>query len=130
MSHDDQGGSRLLVQIKEKIRDLPPGFSIEISRRLIGKKKLRTVDECPCDGDPLLFPAGELGGVVGGSFREPCCPEEFIRSAGGFPPLHALQLHRYDHILQGGEGRDETEGLEYKADVPVPDDGKFLLIQI
>src|SRR5438874_12228081 len=53
-------GRSLVIQFFEKLHNLFALRGMEIARRLVGKDKLRLLDDCPGDADQLLLSAGKL----------------------------------------------------------------------
>ena len=54
----DQGGAGFGVQFEQQVHDSMAVLTIEVPRRFVGKENARTIDECPGQGDALLFSAG------------------------------------------------------------------------
>ena len=67
--HDDclSAGS---VDLPEQGHDLGPGFTVQVSRRLVGQKDSRPVNKRPSDSGPLLLPSGKLARKMGQSVTE------------------------------------------------------------
>ena len=57
--HDDRRA--LPVELGHQVHDTVTGLGIKVSCRLIAEKDVGIVDECPCNGNPLLLTARNLG---------------------------------------------------------------------
>jgi hypothetical protein len=63
-----------------------------------------------------------------GAFAETDALEQFLTERTR--RAIAAQLHRHNHVLEGGERRDELEVLEHKADVLVPHARPLILVHV
>ena len=59
----DQRGDAPAVEVAKNAHDPARRILVEVGRRLIGDQDGRAVDDCPRDGQPLLFAARELDGI-------------------------------------------------------------------
>src|SRR3989344_802217 len=79
---DDRVAAR--VQGGQDFHDLPAGLRVGVAGRLIGENERGIRHERAGNGHPLLFPAGEFGGLVADPVRK---PHGFDRSARPLVPL-------------------------------------------
>jgi hypothetical protein len=100
-----------------------PGLRVQLTGGLVGDQQRRVVGEGAGDGDPLLLPAGQLTGPLGGVVGEADEGEEQCDELLAFARRGPAQSQRDAHVLGGREDRDEPEGLEDEADA-VPAQGQ------
>ena len=60
VSGDEQCRPGSGVQFDQEVEDRLAGRGVEVSGGLIGEQQRRIDNECPCDGNPLLFASGQL----------------------------------------------------------------------
>ena len=65
--NDDDRGMTLAAQIMEKLQNGLAGHVIQSAGRLVTEKKLRILGKRSCNGNALLFPAGELCREIAGA---------------------------------------------------------------
>jgi hypothetical protein len=120
MSHDDEGGSMLFVELEEEIHDLFPRLAIEVPRRFVREEHGRLIGEGARDPDTLLFATGKLGWVVISPTPETHPVEQCTGSFGGFGwtgrPVRWEQFEGHEYVLESGERRNEVETLKNEAD--------------
>ena len=71
MSHQNQRGAMLPVQLKHEFYDLCPRGGIQIAGRLVGQQQLGLSNKCARYSHTLLFAAGELPGIMLQALSEP-----------------------------------------------------------
>jgi hypothetical protein len=120
MSHDDERGSMLFVELEEEIHDLFPRLAIEVPRRFVGEEHCRLIGKGARDPDTLLFATGKLGWVVISPTPEAHPVKQRPGRFGGLGwigrPVRREQFQGHEYILESGERRDEVETLENEAD--------------
>ena len=52
------------AQREQKFDYRVAGFCVQIAGRFVREKKFRTVNDCACKGDTLLFAPGKLARIV------------------------------------------------------------------
>ncbi|MPM92630.1 hypothetical protein SDC9_139765 [bioreactor metagenome] len=76
------------------------------------------VGQRPGDGNPLLLPAGQLGGVLLRLAGQAHQLQKLFCSGLPLPPAHARNLQGQGHIVQDGALHEQIEFLEHHADFP------------
>ena len=71
MRDEHQRAARAAIEIEQKVGDALAGRCIQVAGRFVRKQDGGVRHERPCDGHPLLLPAGQLVGQVGGPVRQP-----------------------------------------------------------
>lgn len=66
--HDDRAPA--FMEFTEEGHEFFPGFGVEVTGGFVREEDGRVVDERSCDGDPLLFAAGELARLVAASITK------------------------------------------------------------
>ena len=61
---DEDDGSAAAVEGLEEVENLVGGLRVEVAGGFVGQDQLGLVYQCAGDGDALLLPAGEFGGLV------------------------------------------------------------------
>jgi hypothetical protein len=127
VGHEDEGGAGGAVQVEEHVDDPMGGIAVEVAGGLVGEEQFGLRDEGAGDGDPLLFAAGELDGIVIGAVLE---PDLFEKAEGvGRVGSGAAEFQRDEDVFQGGQGWKELEILEHEPDVFVADAGAGVFIE-
>ena len=127
MGDQDQGRRVLLVQAEQQLAHTLPGAAVQVAGGLVGEEQARAGGKRPGQGDPLLLATRELARVVADP-RGEAHPGEALER-GGARVVPARELERQHHVLQGGEARNELEGLEHEAHQPAPQAGAPVLVQ-
>ena len=98
MRDKDKRSSGVPIQVEHDFDHLLACLRIEISRRLVGKQNLRPIDEGAGERDPLLFAAGELGGIMLGPIAQADTPQKIepMNAGAAITP----QFHRDGHVLK------------------------------
>ena len=121
---DEQNGGPLVIEGAQLAHHFGSGLGVQVARWLVGHDDGRLGRHGPGDGHPLLLAAGQLHRPV----MHPLSQPHFLQGAEGqlppLPRLHPPVDQGQFHILQGGEGGNQVEALEDKADVFVPDGRK------
>jgi hypothetical protein len=119
--HDDRL-AELPDTAAEQIQHLRAGPGVEVPGGLVGEDDLRLPSQCPRDGDPLLLPAGQLGGAVpqprGQADRRHHRVEP--RRVGGA----SRDVQREGDVVRRGERGQQVVGLENEADAVAPELGQ------
>src|SRR6516164_5746567 len=70
-----------LAQVLDRALNLPLGFRIERSRRLVEQDNRRVLEQGACDGDALALAAGDLQAVLADLGVVPAgkCRDEIVR---------------------------------------------------
>ena len=127
MGHEHEPGADLF-ELADHLEDLGGHLRIEGGGWLVEKQSLRLAGKSPEDGDPLLLPAGELGGAFVGVLGE---LEALERLSDPFPRCRggeAMDMNqRQGEVVEGGEVGEEVVGLEDGADFPpVGEEPRFI----
>ena len=99
----------------QDVDDALRGFGVKVAGRFVRKDDVRIVDEGACDGDALLFTAGQFARTVVQACRQPECFKPFL---GVFIDLIAVDApleSGQGGVLQRGEFGEEHVGLEDEA---------------
>ena len=124
---DDDCDARAAVQILDDPHDLAARSRVEVAGRLVGQKDRRFFDQSPCDADALLLAAGKFERLVVHPFGK-SHPGQRIQRPLSTAMSVAVEQRQFD-VRQGGEPRQQVVGLEYKADLAVPDRGQPVVTQ-
>ena len=103
-------------RVLEQLEDLAARLRVEVAGRLVGEHDGRLRDERARDGDALLLAAGELGGAVAAAVVQ----ADLVRAGRRRSPCRASRpamRERQEHVLVGGQHRQQVEELEDEADV-------------
>ena len=119
MGDQDHGGALFAIEGEEEVEDGAAGGAVEIAGGFVGEEDRRAKGEGAGEGDALLFAAGELDGVVVEAAVESDAGQEFAGTATA--AAVAGEFHRQQHILFGGERRDQVIALENEADFAAAD---------
>ena len=103
------------------------GLGVEIAGWLVGQQDGGFGGERPGNGDPLLLPARQLAGQVLQLLFQAKRRHNFPDK--GFVYCPPIQLDGQDDVLPYAEHRHQIVGLEYKADLPPPEDGQLLVLE-
>ena len=95
-----------------------PVVRVEVAGGLVGEHDRRPGDERARDRDALLLAARELGRPVAAAVGEADALDQVIEE--GLVGLLARDRERQQHVLLGGEHRQQVEELEDEADVLAP----------
>ena len=124
---EEEGRLPFAAPGEEVSHHLVAGCGVEVPGRLVREEKVGTVDEGAGDGDALLLAARKLARIVPQAVVEPHCGELLARPLEGVGG--ARELARGGHVLDGGHGGDEVEGLEHDADVGPPEPRERVLVE-
>ena len=129
MGDDHECGLAFLIQFSQQGEQGFPGMRIQISRRLVREDQVRVVNECACDGHPLLFPPRQFTGFVmqavfqadlrqqRAGFFDTLCDWSFLHQAGEVG------------VFEGRKFRQEVMKLKHEPDAPVSKPGQLLFRQ-
>src|SRR5215472_6297157 len=119
--HDDRL-AELAHAPAEQVQDLRTGPGVEVAGRLVGEDDLRSADQRPRDGDPLLLPAGQLGGAV----PQPRAQANRVHDGAepGLVGRAARDIQREGDVVPRGERGQQVVGLEDEADVVAAQPGQ------
>src|SRR5690242_4483874 len=117
----------LVDRLAQQAHDVGAGLRVEVAGRLVGEDHGRLADEGAGDGDPLLLPAGELGGAVGAPVLEPDRLDQLVHP--GLVGLPAGDRERQDQVLLGGEDRQQVEELEDEAELVAAQLGQLAIVE-
>ena len=115
------------MQLEKQPDDGGPGLTIEIAGRLVGHQQRRLADECPGQGDALLFTAGQLRWIM----------PEAVSEADGFQIVPgtleriacAGKLKWKRCVLLGRHRRDKVEVLKDYADILATESREPVFVQ-
>ena len=114
----------------EELHDLRAGLGVEVAGRLVGQEDGGPVDQRARDGHALALAAGQFVGPVMHAVGQPHFGQRVERRS---PPLfrgHAGIDQRQLDVAQGGGPRQQVEGLEDEADLPVADLGELVVVHL
>ena len=118
---DEDDGDPVPVQLLEHRHDLDAGAGIEVARRLVGQNQDRVIDQRTRDGDPLLLPSGELGGMMVLPVSQPNNFEFLSSLAPASARSGAAVEERELYVLERAGPGQEIEPLEHESDLSIPD---------
>src|SRR5581483_3860449 len=127
--HKDQGRALLPVQAQKKLQHHMPVGAIKIAGRLVSQQNGRPHHKRARQGHTLLLASGKLNGVVVPAFQQADTLQQ-IQRPGRLGRAVAHKLHWQQHILLGGEGRNEMVGLENKSDLAPAHERQLILGKI
>ena len=90
-----------LAEVEEELVDLGLCLGVEVAGRFIGEKDRRTVDQGPCDCDPLLLTPGQFRRLVIHPFPQPHVLEKTGGCRLGILVGPAGDVGRDHHVLKG-----------------------------
>ncbi len=123
--HEDRAA--LGVEVLEEPEDLGPRVRVEVARGLVREDDARVVDEGARDRRALALAARELRRPVVQPVAELDGLEELPAASLALLARDAPVEEGEVDVLEHGELRDEVEGLEDEAEVPVPDPGEAVV---
>lgn len=128
MGDQHQCRAGIVTKGQQQIDDVLPGPEVEIAGGFVGEQDRRPRCEGPCDGDPLLFAAGQLTREMLGAFGE----SNAVERLGGDPVriLRATEFEWQEHIFERRERRQELKILEDEADTSAAQRGALVFIEV
>ena len=124
--HDDRL-AELVDGAAQEVEHVAAGRRVEVAGRLVGEDHGGAGDQCPRDRDALLLAAGELGRAMGAPVPESDGLDQRLEP-GGIGVL-AGDPHRQQHVLLGGEDRQQVVALEDEADLRAPQEREVVVIE-
>ena len=112
------GDAHAPVDVLDEPEDIPGGLGIQGGGGLIAQQDFGVAGQGPGDGDPLLLPAGELGGV---GVRLVGQAHDVQQLPGPLLPVRLARpgdLHGEADVFQAGALHEQVELLEDHADGP------------
>ena len=119
MGDQNHGGALFAIEGEQEVEDGVASSAIEIAGGFVGEEDRRVQCEGAGEGDALLLAAGKLDGVVVEAAVESDAGEQFARA--GAAAAVAGEFHGEEHVLFGGESRDQVIALEDEADFAAAD---------
>ena len=116
VSHHDQNGLSLLMNVEQHVRHDVCGFLIKVSSWLVTQQELWLHDQRARQSDPLFLAAGKLRGTVIEAFGEPDLFQQFSGPLRWFA-VHWCNHSWRQHILDHGALRQQAVVLEHKPDL-------------
>src|SRR5262245_18595595 len=116
MRHDDDSGSKALVEMANQREAFLTGVRVEIAGRLVSKEDRRIDRQRPRDRDALPLAAREFLGKMLQTMRELNEREKFRRAVGHLVARPAAQVQRQSHVFETGQRRQQVEELKDEAD--------------
>ena len=102
-----------------QFHDPAPRLAVERAGRFVTNDQAWLVDERARNRDALLLSAREIDRQrLRHAPIQADAIQNIVGRGDGGPPRRAVDDERRGHILGGGQGWDQIEGLEDKADVP------------
>jgi hypothetical protein len=101
-----------------------------LPRRLVGEQDLGAPQQRAGDRDPLLLATGHLGRQVAGPPTEADEREQLIRARGVIARALARHERRQQHVLGGGQRREEVEELEDEAEDLAAQPGQRPVVEV
>jgi hypothetical protein len=114
------------MQIHKKVRDHPGGDFIEIAGWFVAQQQSWIADERARQRNPLLFAAGEFGGMVIAAVRQADPLKQFCRAL----PVPSVVLGyqgRHQYVFEDRALGQQTVVLEDESDLFVAQRGGILL---
>ena len=116
---DDHGGdAQALVDVLNQLQNGPGGGGVQGAGGLVTQQHLGVGGQGPGDGDALLLPAGQLGGVGVGLVGQAHDVQVLQGALLGLRLGHPGDLHGEADVLQAGALHEQVELLEDHADGP------------
>ena len=113
---EEHGGSALRGEPAQFVEDRPGVVVVEIARGLVGEHHRWTIQHGAAVGHALLLSAGELRRVVILAVGHRHALEKGECLAARLGAVAPDVAGGQEHVVQGGEPREEEEGLEDVAD--------------
>ena len=121
VGREDEGRPVAAVDLLHESHDRLAGDRVEVGGGLVGENDHRVGHQGSRHRHPLALPAGELVRPVMGAVGEADLGQGPSGSLAAALPRHPSRRRadeeRELHVLEGGEDRDEVEGLEDEADL-------------
>ena len=122
--HD--GDAVALIQFAEQRHDFLAGVGVEIAGRLVGQQQLGLVDQCACNGDALLLPAGYLVGTRARVLSETDFLQHLVGTRQAFGARRAAIDQRQGNVVFQARARQQVEPLEHEADHLIAQQRQFV----
>ena len=110
------------VDVLHQAQNVPGGLWVQGGGGLIAQQNARVAGQGPGDGNALLLPAGQLGGVCLRLVRQAHHLQQLPGAALCVRLFHPGNLHGEADVFQAGALHQQVELLENHADGPPPDD--------
>jgi len=117
-----------LAQLSQQVEDLVAGRQVEVAGRLVCEDQHRFHGQGPGDRYPLHLASRQRVWSMVTPMGESQAVEEGGSSGQRLAARPPRDKKRKGNIFNGGEGRDEVEGLEHKTHVGKAETGKPDLI--
>ncbi len=127
MRYDHHREPPLFAKAKQEFVKTLAGLGIQVAGRLVSEQHERFVRECPCHRHALLFPTGQLPGLVVLSVVDPHVGEQGPRLLSSFDRCDARYERRHHHVFQRGEFAQQVMELEDEPHVAVAHVGEFFV---
>ena len=118
-----------MVDIREDVQYLPGGAGVQGAGGLVGQDELRVGDDGPGNGRPLLLAAGDLVGKLLQQLPNAQPVGDGVDALFHLVVLLARQHQGQKDVVLQGEGVQQVEVLEHKAQVVPAEGGNLLLIE-
>jgi hypothetical protein len=115
--HDHDRAPRLHGDLGDEFHRDAAALRVEGAGGLVADEQPRSVHERPRDRHPLLLASREFAREIGQPVPETERLEDVGGGLDGVAAAPAGDEQRHGGIFDGGEGRQEVEGLKNKADV-------------
>lgn len=127
VSRDDGGGVLFAGQALEQFEDNVSGGGVEISGRLVGKKKARGMDQRTGNRNPLHLASGKLvrKAIAKAIELDPCEALACRFACARF----SRQKEGQFHVFESREGVKQLKGLKYEADFFSPQRCETRIVQ-
>src|SRR5690606_29831487 len=115
VGHIDRGESELLADAADLAAHFDPKFRVEIREGFVEHETSRADPESPCEGDPLLLPAGELIDLAGAEPLHFDHGESFLDAGLDLSFGNPAFFQTEGYVPEDVEVRPEGVALEHHA---------------
>lgn len=115
--HQHQRCALAAIEFEEQFQHLLTGPAIQVARRLVRQQNRRFRDERASQRHTLLLATGQLNRVMIHTVGQTHADQQFLRPLRDARPRPG-KFRRKQHVLFGGQSRDELERLEHEPDFP------------
>lgn len=123
-------GRAPVVDLLKNFQNLQAGRRIQLSGRFVRQKQVRSVEQRPGNGNPLLLPAGELRRGVVPPVSEPhVLQEAFCPCPQKRQRRRRIQAGKH-HVFQGRSFRQKIKTLKYESDKTTSETADFVVRQV
>ena len=130
MRHHNDGTPFTLVQIVQNVNHLAAGAGVQVAGRFVSQHNGRVVDQGAGNGNALLLPTRQFGGLVVQPIPQPYQFQQPLRPPLPFGSIHAGKNQGELDVLDGGHSGNQVKALENKANFVLAKFGKLVFIKL